>query len=80
MPCHARSLDVDNEEIVYRTDDKREAGGLVVQGAVTTVVVVVGEIGAEGPGRPAGAAVGGGVGPFREQGPDEAFRLAIGMG
>jgi hypothetical protein len=47
---------------------------------VTTVVVVVGEIGAEGPSPPAGAAVGGGAGPFGEQGADETFRLAIGLG
>jgi hypothetical protein len=47
---------------------------------MTTVVALVGEIGAEDPGPPAGAAVGGGEGLFREQGPDEAFRLAIGLG
>jgi hypothetical protein len=54
--------------------------GLVVQGAVTTVLVVVGEIGAEGPSPPAGAAEGGGVRPFGKQGADETFRLANGLG
>jgi hypothetical protein len=53
---------------------------MVVQGAVTTVVVVVGEIGTEGPSPPAGATEGGGVRPFGEQGADETFRFAIGLG
>ncbi len=44
------------------------------------MVVLLGEIRADGPSPPAGAVGGGGVRPFGELGADETFRNAIGLG